>query len=312
MMHIEQEQLGELLDIPALIKAIRDIFRGQVWTPPRHHHQLENRGDLLIMPSWTSASFGGIKIATVFAGNEARGQATVQGIYILMDAETGQPLATLDARALTLLRTAATSALASSILSRPDAEAMLMVGAGELAIPLVLAHSIVRPFTTIRLWNRTPGRAERLANELAHATEAQIDVVHDLDRAVAESDVISCATMSKLPLIKNQFVREGTHVDLVGAYTPAMRESDSALIEKSSVFVDSRENVLREAGDILIPLSEGQFSEKEILADLYEMCRADWTWSRRKSDVTIFKSVGHAAEDLAAAILAYQRANEWK
>lgn len=259
-------------------------------------------GHVLAMPAW--GTHLGVKIATILPDQ----RPSVQATYVLLDRESGTRLAVMAADALTRLRTAATSALASTFLSVPEAGTLLMIGAGQMAGPLISAHAHVRPVTRILLWNRTPDRAEELASEVRSSGWAkEIHVVRDLAQAIGESDIICAATLSKEPLITLRDVRPGTHVDLVGAFTPDMRESDSALIASSCLFVDERNAALREAGDVIQAIREHSLASDPIQADLFDLCSGGHPGRRKRSEITVFKSVGNALEDLVAASLVFSQ-----
>lgn len=308
--HHDAAGVHAALPYPALIEALRRGFAQGATAPVRHHHSVPRPGAdpavLLLMPAWFAGGVTGVKLVHICTGNEARGLPSVQGLYVLFDGPTGTPLATLDGTALTLRRTACASALAASRLARPDAASLLVVGAGALAPHLARAHAAVRPIRRVRIWNRTPERAREVAAALA-ATGLEAAAVEDLATAQAEADVISCCTMSRAPLVRGELVRPGTHVDLVGAYTPAMRESDDALIARARVFVDTREGALAEAGDLLQPIASGSFTAERIVADLADLASGRDPGRRAADEVTVFKSVGSAVEDLIAAALVVGR-----
>jgi alanine dehydrogenase len=243
---------------------------------------------------------------TISPGNEARGLPAVQGVYLLLDGMTCQPLALLEGSALTLRRTACASALAVSYLARDDSRHLVMVGAGALAPHLVRAHASVRPIRRVTIWNRTQAKAVALAAALTEeGLEAQ--AAEDLKASVEQADVVSCATMSSEPVISGAWLRDGCHVDLVGAFKPSMREVDDAAIRRARVFVDTRSGALAEAGDIVLALASGALAEGDIRADLFDLCRGTEPGRRGTKEITLFKSVGSALEDLAAARLVVER-----
>jgi ornithine cyclodeaminase len=310
---VSAADLAAVFTFPSLVEALREAFRKGAVTPARHHHTIELPGEpdatLLLMPAWDDFraagrldGHAGVKIVAVHPGNAARGKPSVQGAYLLM-AATGEPLALIDGKALTLWRTAAASALAASYLAREDASRLVMVGAGALAPYLVRAHASVRPLAEVLVWNRHPERAELLAADLrrepfsARATE-------DLAAAVRQADIVSCATLSAEPLVQGEWLAAGAHLDLVGAFTPDMREADDAAVRRARLYVDARDGALKEAGDILRPLESGVISPADILGDLFDLCRGGAPGRRSAADITLFKSVGTALEDLAAASLA--------
>jgi len=311
MRFVSAAEIDDVLDFPALIAALREAFRGDIETPTRHHHAIARPGGdstLLLMPAWSGSAGGymGVKIVSVVPGNAARGRPSVVGTYLLLDGDSGEPLALLEGAALTAWRTAAASALAASRLARPDARRMVMVGAGTLAPRLVAAHAAVRPIAEVAVWNRTPARAEALAAALAVPGLA-VRAVEDLAGAIGTADLVSAATMSRVPLVAGASLRPGTHVDLVGAYNPEMREADDEALRRATVFVDTRAGALKEAGDIVQPIAAGILAAADIAGDLFDLCRGTVSGRRGPEEITLFKSVGTALEDLAAAVLVYQR-----
>ena len=307
---VSPEDIARVLTYPALIDALDEAFRSEIALPLRHHHTIPRAdGDatLLVMPSWTESAerFLGCKVVTVFPGNAARGEPSLNGSYLLMSGETGEPLAAIDGRALTAWRTACASALAARYLARADASHLVMVGAGALAPHLIRAHMSVRPITKVTLWNRTRSRAVQTAFALA-ASGIEVDVDDDLEAVVKEADVVSCATLSTEPLVKGQWLKKGAHVDLVGGFTPQMREADNAAIKRARVYVDTRAGAMKEAGDIVQPLRRKVIAKSDIQGDLFDLCRGKKKGRGRKDEITLFKSVGTAIEDLAAAMLVWR------
>lgn len=298
--------VGRALAYAALADALSAAFAEGLRAPVRHHHDVPRPGaepaTLLLMPAWRPGRETGVKLVHVCPGNELRSLPVVQGVYVLFDGPTGTPRAVLDGTELTLRRTAAASALAARHLAREDASTHLMIGAGALAPHLVRAHAAVRPIRRVLLWNRTRSRAEKLAAELAGEAFA-VTVVDDRLAALAEADIVSCATLSLEPLVEGRHLRPGTHVDLVGAFRPDMRESDDDLVRRARVFVDTREGALAEAGDILQAIASGALTADAIAGDLYELCGGRVAGRRDASEITVFKSVGTAIEDLVAAAM---------
>jgi ornithine cyclodeaminase len=308
---VSATEIDAVLAYPELIESLRAAFRRDVVVPTRHHHAIARAGGeatLLLMPAWHpgSGGYAGVKVVSVFSGNAARGKPSVIGVYLLLDGDSGEPLAILDGPALTAWRTAAASALAAGYLARPDAGRMLMVGAGTLAPALIRAHAAVRPIERVAIWNRTAERARRLAAGLGEEG-FDVAVVDDLAGAVAEADIVSAATMSREPLIRGAWLEPGVHLDLVGAYSPAMREADDEALARASVFVDTRAGALKEAGDIVQAIAAGALSETAIRGDLFGLCRGLVPGRQRAEEITLFKSVGTAIEDLAAAVHVYER-----
>jgi alanine dehydrogenase len=303
--------IDRALDYPALVEALRQAFAGDWTVPVRHHHAIpmpngEPEQTLLLMPAWDAGRSVGVKMVTITPGNGSRGLPAVQGIYLLLDGLTGAPKALMEGKQLTVRRTAAASALAAKYCARPDAALHLMVGTGALSQPLIEAHRAVRPIRQTRIWGRDVARTAAYAKDLAGRGLA-VEAVADLEAAAREADVISCATLSTAPLIKGDWLKPGAHLDLVGAYLPEMRESDDEAVRRATLFVDTRGGALKEGGDIVQPLKAGVIVEGDIAADLFDLCRGRHPGRRSAEEITLFKSVGTAIEDLAAAQLMLQR-----
>jgi ornithine cyclodeaminase len=318
MQMISADDIDRCLNFPDLVEALRQAFRAGAVQPTRHHHPVKRPDGapttLLLMPAWTDfAAAGastngyiGVKIVTVSPDNNSLGKPAVMGLYLLLDGRTGEPRALIDGQRLTLWRTAAASALAATYLARADASRLLMVGAGALAPFLARAHRAVRPIREIRIWNRTAANAERVAETLRAEGCAAI-ATNDLDASIGWADIVSSATISPTALVKGALLRPGAHLDLVGAFTPEMRESDDEAIKRARVFVDTRAGATREAGDIVQPLASGILAGEDILADLAELARGEKGGRAGEAEITLFKSVGAALEDLAAGRLVYER-----
>jgi alanine dehydrogenase len=314
------------LDDLALIDRLDRLFRTGCEMPPRHHHTIASPAGpgsvdatLLLMPAWTRGQPDGgrvgVKVVTVFPDNGRRSLPSIYGQYLLLDGETGASLALLDGTMLTKRRTACASGLASRYLSRRDAARLLMIGTGALAPHLIRVHSKVRPIREVMIWGRRPEEAQRLAHELSSSLPTMLGravavrAVADRQQAVRSADIVSCATLSKAPLVEGAWLRDGQHIDLVGAYTPEMRESDDDAVRRAQVHVDTRAGATREAGDIVLPIRSGVITADNIVADLFELARGERS-GRPSGDghsITLFKSVGAALEDLAAAELAVGR-----
>ena len=303
------DQVHAALDYRALIEELRQAFAKGASVPLRHAHKVSEyeNARLLLMPAWREGEALGVKIVTAFPGNAARGAATVAATYVLLDGSTGHPLALIDGEALTLRRTAAASALASSYLSRPESATLLVIGTGKLAPYMVAAHAVVRRFAQVLVWGRAADKARALAKGLAAQGLIAIAVT-DLRQALAEADVVTCATTAAVPIVHGVDVRPGTHVDLVGGFTPTMREADDDLVSKSSVFVDTYVGALAEGGDVVEPIRSGVLKRADVRAELAELCRGEKKGRTGVTEITLFKSVGTALEDLAAAQMVHQAA----
>jgi ornithine cyclodeaminase/alanine dehydrogenase-like protein (mu-crystallin family) len=311
---ISADDLDRIFSFPAVIDALGEAFATGVNAPLRHHHTIERPSGadqtLLLMPAWSrevTDGHIGVKIVTVTPDNGALSLPAVMGSYILMDGKTGAPQALIDGSRLTLWRTSCASALAARYLAPADPEMLLVLGAGELAPFLARAHASTRPYKRITVWNRSHGKAEKMADALK-ADGFDASATTDLDAAVAEADTITAATLSSEPLIKGKLVKRGAHIDLVGAFTPHMRESDDDCIRRASIFVDTYVGATKEGGDIVQPIKAGVMSENDIHADLAELTTGKHKGRASAEEITLFKSTGAALEDLAAAILAYELA----
>jgi ornithine cyclodeaminase/alanine dehydrogenase-like protein (mu-crystallin family) len=245
----------------------------------------------------------GIKTVTIFPGNSARGQPGLHSLYTLFDATTGVPLAQIDGNEITSRRTAAAAALAASFLSRDDATRLLVLGCGRVASLVPEAMRVVRPIARVQVWNHRAGGARRLAallRERGFAAQA----VTDLDTALAQADIVSSATLATAPLVRGAALPPGTHLDLIGSFTPAMRESDADCFARSRVFVDTEE-ALAKSGDVIEARAAGAFADDRLQGTLAQLCRGDRAGRTTHDEITLFKAVGTALEDLAAAELAF-------
>ncbi|MCC6379645.1 MAG: ornithine cyclodeaminase family protein [Burkholderiales bacterium] len=303
---VRAEAVHAALDWRSLVDALRAAFAAGATAPVRASHEVTAAGDrLLLMPAWDGAGLG-VKIVTVFPRNRERGLASVAALYLLMDGATGHPVALIDGEALTLRRTAASSALASSYLSRTDATTLVVVGAGALAPYMAQAHCAVRPIERVLVWGRHADRAERTAAQLA-SIGLPARAIARLEDGLAAADIVTCATTAREPVVRGAQLRPGTHVDLVGAFTREMREGDDDLVARAEVFVDTRAGALKEAGDLVQPIERGVFARENVRAELSDLARGDHPGRRSADEVTLFKSVGTALEDLCAARLVASR-----
>lgn len=305
------EDLHKSLGYPALLVALKEAFQSDYKVPLRHHHDYFNPVDgidstLLLMPAWEEGRFLGVKMVTVSPQNASYNLPSIHGIYLLFDAHKGIPLAQMEAKTLTSLRTAAASALASQFLSRENSTRLLMIGTGALAPYLIRAHATVRPINEVFIWGRNFKKAQAIGKNKT-LDGFKIKAVEKMEEVIGIVDIISCATLSKNPLIEGVLLKPGQHLDLVGSYKPDMREADDQVIQKCSVYVDTIEGATKESGDIAIPLQNGTLLKTDIKGDLFNLCRKEVIGRSSPEEITLFKSVGHALEDLAAAKLAYQR-----
>lgn len=299
---IDRAELARLTPYPLLADALRHRLRGVV-SPPRTHLDPTGRGDaLLLMPAWREGGLIGVKLVTVYPGNAARGAPAVAAAYAAFAHADGRLLALLDGTVLTLRRTAAAAALAARLLARPDARSLLVCGTGALAPELARAHAALMPtLARILIWGRNETKARALATTLA-AEGFPAEPVADLDAALAQADIVAAATTATAPFLRAAAVRPGTHLGLMGAFTPGMSEAEPALLARARLFADDRDAVLAKGGEVVQAIAAGLIAPAAIEADLAGLAAAPP--ARAPADITVFKSVGFAALDLVAAELA--------
>jgi ornithine cyclodeaminase len=306
--YVTAAEVHAALPYPVLVEALRAAFVTGAEAPVRSSYSVTPEGDrLLLMPAWRPGLDLGVKLVTVFARNPERGLASVSALYVLLDGATGHPRALIDGEALTLRRTAAASALASTFLSRPDSSCLLVVGTGALAPYLAAAHGAVRSLKKVLVWGRSTTRAETMARDL-QGEGIPAEAVATLSAGLAKADIVTCATTAREPVVRGALVKPGTHVDLVGAFTRGMRECDDTLVVKAEVFVDTFAGALKEAEDLLQPIERGVIGRDHVRAELADLVCGRHEGRRAPAEVTLFKSVGTALEDLCAARLVFERA----
>ena len=307
MLQLDATAIAGRLDRRALIAALDAAFRRPCTVPVRQHYRVDaatsgaSGGSLLLMPAWNPGGALGLKVVTVFPDNALRGLPAVSASYLLLDAGTGKPRALLDGEELTLRRTGAASALASRYLSAPDAARLLIVGTGRLAPHLLESHLLVRPIREVRIWGRNAAHARALAGSVGRPDLA-VEAVEDLEAATRWADIVSCATLSQRPLVLGAWLKPGQHLDLVGAFTPAMCEVDDAAIARCELFVDTRDGALSESGELVGAIERGIIERAAVRAELSEIGHGSFKRSGGRA-ITLFKSVGTALEDLVAAQL---------
>lgn len=308
---VDAGQVHALLDYPSTVAALDELYRrgvdlvdSKIVSQP---NAAGGRDDLLLLPAWQRGRHVGVKVVNVFSGNAGTDLPTIMGSYILIDGRTGAHLLCIDGTALTLRKTAANSALGARFLARQDARTMVMVGAGALAPHVIAAHVAVRPsITEVAVWNRTPERAESVAAEVAPPGVA-VRATVDLEAAVRGADVVSCATAATAPLVKGAWLKSGAHLDLIGAYTHEMRESDDDCVRRARVFLDGRLHALDRCGDISQPLETGVLRAEDIVADLFDLCRGVKRGRETDDEITLFKNAGGGHQDLGCAQLLERR-----
>ena len=304
------QDIDKALSFEKLVEVIRRGFLNKITVPVRTHldyQSAKGENTLLLMPA-TASEYSGVKIVNVAPTNQQLGIPSIQGIYYLIDSKTGEPLAIFDAKSLTNWRTAATSALASSYLSRSDSTSLLMIGTGALAPYLIDAHHAIRPLKRLFVYGRDINKSRALAKQKSNQFD-EVSVVEYLSEALPKVDIISAATMSTEPMILGAQLEEGQHIDLVGSYKPTQREADNETVQKADVYVDSLEMAPKESGDLLIPIKEGVIEASDIKGDLFDLSIGKITGRNSPETITLFKSVGHALEDLVTATYIYSKMN---
>lgn len=313
MRTIDNETIDQVLNYDKMLEALYKIFISKFTMPVRHHHfyntpdSAENA--LILMPAWTD-KYLGCKQVIVAPKNAEQHLPAIHALYTLFNAETGVPLAQMDATKLTSVRTACASALAAKYLARENAENLLVIGSGSVAYHLAQAHSSVRSYKHIEVWARNSDKAQALLDSLKEQGFTNVSLANDLQAAIQKADVISSATLSKEPIIKGEWLKPGVHLDLIGSHTPKTREADDEVIRRSTIYADSREGALHETGELAIPIASGLLDPKDVQADLVELCKANKLARKNEEEITLFKSAGLAIEDLAAALIVYEAVAE--
>ncbi len=316
MIVLSQADVVRALPMGPCIQLMRDtlaaLARGDAVQPLRTHIATPSRrGILALMPGYLGPARAlGIKVLTIFAANAGTKLDSHQGAVLLFEEERGTLLAVLDATAITAIRTAAVSGLATDLLAPAGAGDLAILGAGTQALAHAEAMLAVRPIRRLRLWNRTAERAERLAGIIGTRFGLRAECCGTVQEAVAGADIVCTTTAARDPILESGWVAEGAHLNVVGSSIPRHREVDSALVARARLFVDLRESALNEAGDIIIPIREGIITAGHIEAELGEIAGGARPWRRSTGDVTLFKSQGIAVEDIAAARYACEKAGE--
>lgn len=308
MIVIDFQVAHKLLTFKELVPALRAAFTADITVPQRHSHTVQcggAEGISLLMPAWDQDQYMGIKTVNIFPANRTKNLPGLHSTYLLFDGTTGKPLASIDGNVITSRRTAAASALAASYLARKDATCLLVLGSGQVASFLPEAYAAVRDITEVLVWNINAASAQRLVADLQQRS-FNAKWVEDLYTGVQQADIISCATLSEKPLIQGDWLKSGQHLDLIGSFTPQMMESDPQCFAGTQVFMDTTEAAIK-AGDLLEAFKAGVLTQDQIKATLFDLCAGKHPGRVAASEITVFKSVGNALEDLAAAILIYQK-----
>lgn len=304
---VDADATHAALPFAALLQALQQGFADGCEAPPRQVLELADPTGgasmtSLVMPAWVPGRYYGLKCINIAPANAARGLPGLHASYLLHDARTGVPLALIDGDALTARRTAATSALAARFLARDDAAELLVVGAGRIAALLPDAFRAARPgLRRFRIWARRHEQAQTLARAWC-AQGLDAAAVSDLPAAASTADIVSCATLATAPVVHGAWLRPGTHLDLIGSFTPAMREADDACWNGALWCVDTEEALLK-SGELLQPMASGALRADSLHGTLAQLCRGERVGRTRVDPRTVFKSVGHALEDLAAGML---------
>ncbi|HEY8736853.1 MAG TPA: ornithine cyclodeaminase family protein [Candidatus Dormibacteraeota bacterium] len=314
------QDVARLLPMRDCIQVMRDalaaLARGEALVPLRMVMRIPGASGFLgLMPGHLSAQAGrpgalGLKAVSVFPGNARRGIDTHQGAVLLFDPETGQLSTLMDGAAITAIRTAAVSGLATDVLARHDASELAILGAGVQARTHIEAIAAVRPLRRVRIWSRNDERAAMLASEERGHFTFPIEAVTSVEAAVQGADIVATVTASAEPIVQRGWLKEGVHINAVGSSIPTSREIDTATMAASRLFVDRRESALAEAGDLLIPMLEGAVKGDHVQAELGEVLIGKNPGRRSPRELTLFKSLGLAVEDVASAAFVAQRARE--
>jgi ornithine cyclodeaminase len=295
------------LPFARLIPALREAYASGADVPLRHHHFMPqpdgSTATILIMPAWQRA-FVGIKIVTIFPENGRKALPGLYSSYLLCDGDTGRHIALIDGNEITSRRTVAIGALGADFLARKEAHRLLICGSGRIASLAADAFRAVRPIDKVAVWNPRRAGAERLVATL-RADGFDATVAPDLEQAVGEADIVSCATLANQPIIKGEWLRPGTHLDLIGSFTPFMREADDEVFRRGRTYVDTMD-ALKESGELLDPIRDGVIAPDDIQGTLADLCRGERKGRGSASEITVFKAVGNALSDIASAALVYR------
>jgi len=293
-------------------KMFRSLAKGEAAQPLRSLMWLPGKKGLLgMMPGYDSTTeVMGIKLISVFHSNRDKGYPSHQGVVVLFDANNGQPLMIFDASEITALRTAAASALATKLLSREDAEILSIIGSGEQAERHIESILLVRNITQISIWGRTEKNATSLANQVSRRYNISAIVNENAQEAVKDADIICTVTSSPQPVVSGDWIKKGAHINAVGSSTPGTRELDTNALVKSKLYTDCYESILNEAGDFLIPKKEGRITDDHIQGELGEVLLGAKKGRENKDEITLFKSLGIASEDIFSCWHIYQKINQ--
>ena len=313
---VNEAGVHELLPMDACVSLMRDaltaLSRGDAVLPLRSKMFLPDQSGLLgLMPGYLGdpQSFG-LKVVAVMPGNHGTPYDSHQGVVMLFGVEHGEPLAILDASAITAIRTAAASAAATDVLARSDAGDLALIGSGVQARTHLAAMKAVRPLRRVRVWSRNRANAERFASEEAKAAGVPIEVAETAEAAVKGADLVCTTTSSREPVLQGAWLAAGAHVNAVGACFPNAREVDTEAVRRARLYTDCRESCVKEAGDFIIPRNEGAIDDGHLVGEVGDVFLGRIPGRRSPNEITLYESLGVAVEDLAAAHAIHRRARE--
>jgi ornithine cyclodeaminase/alanine dehydrogenase-like protein (mu-crystallin family) len=294
--------------IDLMAETLSDLAQGKAILPLRHVLRLpESPNAFALMPAVLGDALGA-KVITVFPGNDASPYDSHIGVVLYFDMTHGRLLAILDASTVTAIRTAAVSGVATRLLALPDASDLAILGAGVQALTHLEAMRAVRPLRRVRVWSRSSERRKAFAERARRRLEIDVELTDDAQSAVQGAEIVCTVTSSRTPVLEGRWLAEGAHVNAVGSSISTARELDSRAVARSRLFVDRRESALNEAGDFLIPKGEGLFGDDHIVGELGDVLLGRIRGRRDKGEITLFKSLGIAVEDVASARYVYERA----
>ena len=307
MNYFDSSAVKKALPYPQLIEALARGLQLPIEAPSRSFFAPNDDAScVLIMPAWKAKEVFGVKLVSVWPSNKDIGSPTVSAVYVLLSCENGMPLAVIDGTELTLRRTAAAAALAASILASKSSQTLAILGTGALSVPMVQAHASVMHFKNILIWGRQKNKALSVVAELKNLG-IESTYSEDLSATLNKADVVAAATTATEPFIISKWLKPGTHLGLIGAFTPQMAEAEPSLMSKVQIFADNRSAVLEKGGEILQAIDQGIISPSSIEGELSELASAPTrSWRNNDQAITVFKSVGFASLDLIAAELVFQ------
>jgi len=312
MIWLSNEFIHKHIDYVTLINALESAFRdNNIICPPKTIHTYSGINDIadntfLYMPSWDNQTYYGCKLITTTPDNNQHDLPYINGLYILFDAQSGQPLVSMDAKVITNYRTAATSALAASKLINPSSSTLLILGNGAIAPYMIAAHQSVHQYKTILLWGRNYEKSKGVLQHLEDNEDVSLQLLTEYKDILKSADVISCITSSKNPLIHHANLGLGQHIDLVGSFTHDMHEIATDVVTHSQVYTDNRDTTPFHAGELVRAMEEDVFKIEDIQGDLFDLCQISNSIDYSDNETTIFKSTGMGLEDLVIAVMLYE------